>query len=146
VGKGAQIIVKPVLSGQEDEVASNNSDDSGKAAENSSTSNERYSSDAPTNQFMVENLSGIGSLLKNSEIARVDEGTIARWTELFGEKKIEHVTVEDTVTGKKVICKFKPMKGSDSEGKGVIQLPEKIQQALGTKKGALVVIKPVVER
>ena len=37
------------------------------------------------------------------------------------------------------------MKGSDLEGKGAIQLPDKIQQALQIQKGALVVVRPVVE-
>ena len=83
--------------------------------------------------------------LGNNDFARVDNGIIGQWKELFGEREIEQITVEETVTGRKLTCRFKPIKGADLEGKGVIQLPEKIQQALQTKKGALVVVKPLVE-
>jgi hypothetical protein len=38
-----------------------------------------------------------------------------------------------------------PIKDSQLEGKGVTQIPEKLQQTLQTKKGALVLIKPVVD-
>jgi hypothetical protein len=63
---------------------------------------------------------------------------------LYGDKKIEEVDVE-TLNGKTTRCKFKPIKDSKHEGKGVIQMPEKIQLTLQTTKGGLVMVKPVVE-
>ena len=42
-------------------------------------------------------------------------------------------------------CKFKPLKDQKLEGKGIIQMPEKAQLTLQTKKGALVMVKPVIE-
>ncbi len=113
-------------------------------------SNETYSSsislsDAPFSQFLVENLTGMGGFMGGPEVVRVDSAIIGRWNEMFGDKKIEEVTIEDTVTGKQLRCKFKPFKESKFEGKGVIQMSEKIQQELHTKKGALVKVKPIVK-
>ncbi|MGA3060622.1 MAG: hypothetical protein ABSD92_09670, partial [Candidatus Bathyarchaeia archaeon] len=70
---------------------------------------------------------------------------ISQWKEMFGKKEIKEVTVEETVFGKKILCKLQPIKDSQLEGKGVTQIPEKLQQVLRTKKGALVLIKPVVK-
>jgi hypothetical protein len=94
---------------------------------------------------MVENLKGIGGLLGSPDGARVDTGIIARWSELFGGKEIKEITIEETVLGKKIQCRFQAIKDSHLDGKGVIQLPDKLQQALSTKKGALVMVKPVVK-
>jgi hypothetical protein len=63
---------------------------------------------------------------------------------LYGDKKIEEVDME-TPKGKTTRCKFKPIKGSKHEGKGIIQIPEKIQLTLQITKGELVMVKPVVE-
>jgi len=94
---------------------------------------------------MVETLGGIGGFLGNPDYVRVDRVVIARWKEMFGEKEIKEVTVEETIFGKKIRCKLQPIKDSQLEGKGLTQIPEKIQQALRTKRGALVLIKPVLE-
>jgi hypothetical protein len=95
----------------------------------------------PVNQFIVENLSG---LLVPSDTVRIDSAVIVQWKDLYADKKIEEVDVE-TLNGKTTRCKFKPIKGSKHEGKGIIQIPEKIQLTLQTKKGELVMVKPVVE-
>jgi predicted regulator of Ras-like GTPase activity (Roadblock/LC7/MglB family) len=95
----------------------------------------------PVNQFIVENL---GGLLVPSDTVRIDSAVIVQWKDLYGDKKIEEVDVE-TLNGKTTRCKFKPIKGSKYEGKGVIQMPEKIQLTLQTTKGELVMVKPVVE-
>ena len=84
-------------------------------------------------------------MLGNPDYIRVDKVVIARWKETYGEKEIKEVTVEETTFGKKIRCKLQPIKDSQLEGKGVTQIPEKLQQALRTKKGSLVLIKPVVE-
>jgi len=95
----------------------------------------------PVNQLIVENL---GGLLIPSDTVRIDSAVIAQWKNLYADKKIEKVDVE-TLNGKTTRCKFKPIKGSEHEGKGIIQIPEKIQLTLQTTKGELVMVKPVVE-
>ena len=95
----------------------------------------------PVNQFIVENL---GGLFVPSDTLRIDSAVIVQWKNLYADKKIEEVDVE-TLNGKTTRCKFKPIKGSKYEGKGIIQMPEKIQLTLQTTKGELVMVKPVVE-
>jgi len=95
----------------------------------------------PVTQVIVESLSG---LLIKSDTVRIDNSVIARWNDLYGEKKIQEVDLE-ALDGKTIRCKFKPIKDSKYEGKGVIQMPEKIQLALGTSSGELVMVKPAVE-
>ena len=93
---------------------------------------------------MVENLKGFG-FLGSSDTVRIDPAVIQQWNELYEDKKIEELIIEDTVTGTTLRCKFKPIKDSKFEDKGIIQIPEKVQLTLQTRKGALVVIKPVIE-
>jgi len=106
---------------------------------------EKYKQNAPVTQVIVENLGGLSGRLGNPDFVRVDFVVIARWNEIFGEKEIKEAIVEETTFGKEIRCKFQAIKDSELEGKGVIQIPEKLQQMLGTKKGALVLVKPVVE-
>jgi len=93
------------------------------------------------NQFIVEN---VGGLFASSDTVRIDCDTLSQWTELYEDKKIEEATVE-TFGGKSVRCKLKPLKNSKLEGKGIIQIPEKIQQTLNVRKGELVRVKPIIE-
>lgn len=95
----------------------------------------------PVNQFIVEN---IGGLLVPSDTVRVDNEIISQWNELYPGKKINDVEIE-TFGGKSARCKIKPIKESKHEGKGVIQMPDKIQFTLEIKKGELVRVKPIVE-
>ncbi len=97
--------------------------------------------DPPVTQLIVENL---GGLLVPSDTVRIDKPVITEWNDLYGDKKIEEVDVE-TLDGKATRCKFKPIKDSKHKGKGIIQMPEKIQLTLETAKGELVMVKPVVE-
>lgn len=93
---------------------------------------------APASQFMVEKISGF---MVASDTVRVDSDVIAKWSYLYGDKQILEVHIE-TLEGKKTSCKFKPIK--ESNGKGAIQIPEKILQTLQTSKGKLVIVKPVI--
>lgn len=95
----------------------------------------------PVNQLIIDNLNG---LLAPSDTVRIDNTTITQWKKLYPNKKIGQVEAE-ALNGKTTRCKFKPIKDSKHEGKGAIQMPEKIQLALQTKKGELVMIKPVIE-
>jgi predicted regulator of Ras-like GTPase activity (Roadblock/LC7/MglB family) len=107
---------------------------------------EPYLPQAPVSQFMVENLpGGFGNLLGSTDAVRVNSAVIAQWKSLYGDKKIEEVQVEEARTGKRLRCKFKPIKDQKYEGKGIIQIPEKMQASLQTKKGALVMVKPIIE-
>jgi hypothetical protein len=154
VKKGEQILIKPIIGQTKNETLTFKEapaaiKKTGPAVPES-VSVLRYeksspSPNVPVSQCIVENVGGVGSFLGNNDFARVDTGLIVQWKELFGDKKIQQIIIEETVAGRKLSCKFKPMKGSDLEGKGAIQLPEKMQQALQIKKGALVVVKPVVE-
>jgi hypothetical protein len=98
----------------------------------------------PVNQFIVENLRGLGDFLGSGDTVRVDSTTLMQWKELCGDKEIEEVIVK-TLDGKTARCKLKPTKGSEYDGKGVVQIPEKIQQDLHTKKGELVTVQPVID-
>jgi hypothetical protein len=95
----------------------------------------------PVNQFIVEN---IGGLLVPSDTARIDNEIISQWTELYPDRKIIDIEIE-TFGGKTVRCKIKPIKESKYEGKGLIQMPDKIQFTLEIKKGELVRVKPIIE-
>ena len=94
----------------------------------------------PVNQFLVEKLDG---LLVASDTVRVDRDVVAKWRDLYGDKDITQVNVE-TLEGKAVICKFKPMKEADCNAKGIIKIPEKILQILQIGEGKLVIVKPVI--
>jgi hypothetical protein len=95
----------------------------------------------PVTQLIVENL---GGLLVPSDTVRIDNAVIAQWNELYDNRKIAEADLE-TLNGTTTRCKFKPIKDSKQEGKGIIQMPEKIQLTLQTSKGELVMVKPVVE-
>lgn len=98
--------------------------------------------DPPVTQFMVETLGGLFAL---SDVIRIENGVIQQWKDLYGEDRvIEEVEVE-TLNGQTTRCKFKPIRDAKHDGKGVIQLPQKIQQTLKTSKGELVTVKPVIE-
>jgi len=105
------------------------------------TSPEKMLPEPQVNQFIVEN---IGGLFVSSDTVRIDSNTLTQWTELYEDKKIEEATIE-TFGGKSLRCKLKPLKDTKLEGKGIIQIPEKIQQALEVKKGHLVRVKPIIE-
>jgi hypothetical protein len=94
----------------------------------------------PVTQFMVEN---IGRLLAASDTVRIDTAVIQQWKDLYGEREINEVDVE-TLTGQTARCKFKPIKDSKLDGKGIIQLPQRIQLRLQTSKGELVMVKPAI--
>jgi len=96
---------------------------------------------APVNQFIVENL---GGLFVSGDTVRIDNDILLKWKELYEDRAIEEVEIE-TFSGKSARCKLKPIKNSKHEGKGIIQIPEKIQAALDIRKGELVRVKPVVE-
>jgi hypothetical protein len=95
----------------------------------------------PVNQLIVENL---GGLLVPSDTVRIDSEILSQWENLYEGSKIEEVEI-GTFDGKTMRCKVKTIKDSKYEGKGIIQLPEKIQLALEIKKGELVRAKPVIE-
>jgi hypothetical protein len=105
------------------------------------TKHEQLLSEPPVNQLIVENL---GGLLVPSDTVRVDSEILSQWEELFEGSKIEEVEI-GTFDGKTMRCKVKTIKDSKFEGKGMIQMPEKVQLALEIKKGELVRAKPIIE-
>jgi len=105
-----------------------------------SFSSEPLLPEPPVNQFMIEK---IGGLLVSADTVRVDSEVIAKWNDLYGDKQITQVHIE-TLEGKTTTCKFKPIKEKNCNAKGIIQIPEKILQALQTSKGKLVMVKPVI--
>ncbi len=149
--KGTKVLVTPVLKNQDDPkgVMGTTEPETEETEPESKTEmshdSESYLSTAPQTQFIVENLKGLGSFIGVTDCIRLDNSLISQWKELFGKQEITEVIVQETVTGKRIKCKFQGIKDSSLEGKGVIQIPEKMQQALETKKGALVVVKPVVD-
>jgi hypothetical protein len=115
--------------------------DESKKSEEPETKSEPLLPEPPVHQFIVENL---GGLLVPSDTVRIDSAILSQWEELYEGKKIEEVEIE-TFDGKKTTCKVKPIKDSRYEGKGSVQMPEKIQSTLEIKKGELVRAKPIVE-
>lgn len=95
----------------------------------------------PVHQLMIEK---IGGLLVPSDTVRIDSEVIANWNELYEGKTIEKVNIE-TLKMKTTQCKFKPIKEAKNPTKGIIQMPEKIQQTLEASKGELVMVKPIIE-
>jgi hypothetical protein len=95
----------------------------------------------PVTQVIVENL---GGLLVPSDTVRIDSSVITQWNDLYGDKKLTEVDLE-ALNGKTTRCKFKNIKDSKYQGKGIIQMPEKLQLILETSKGELVMVKPVIE-
>lgn len=97
--------------------------------------------EAPVNQLIVENL---GGLLVPSDTVRIDNETLVQWTELYEGRKLESVEIQ-TFDGKVTQCKVKPIKETKYEGKGIVQMPEKVQLTLEIRKGELVRVKPLIE-
>lgn len=94
----------------------------------------------PVNQFIVEN---IGGLLVPVDTIRIDNDLLVQWQGLYEDRKIQEVEIE-TFGGKSNLCKVKPIKDSKYAGKGIVQIPEKIQNTLQVKKGELVRVKPII--
>lgn len=104
----------------------------------------------PVNQLMIEKIKGIRV---PGDTVRVDSEVIENWItwrepfikqqSRYGDKELL-VNVQ-TLDGTAITCKFKPIKGSKSNAKGIIQMPEKILQALQASKGQLVTVSPEIE-
>jgi len=153
--KGAHVLVTPIVEKPKDpeegDTAGNGEShmsqekSQGQNSVKEEPSRSLFNSISQNSQFMVENLNGISKLVRNPDFIRVENAVMSRWKELFADKEIKHVIIEETVAGKRISCKVQTIKKSDLEGKGVVQMPEKMQQALRVKKGALVLVKPVVD-
>ena len=102
---------------------------------------EMPSFEPPATQLIVEN---IGGLLVPSDTVRIDNETLTQWESMFEGKKVEYVEIE-TFDGKTTKCKVKPIKDSKYFGKGVVQIPEKMQLTLEIKRGELVRVRPIIE-
>jgi hypothetical protein len=73
----------------------------------------------------------------------MDNEILSQWKEMYEDKEIEEAEIE-TFGGKSTRCKLKPIKDSKYEGKGIIQMPEKVRKVLEIRKGELVRVKPVI--
>jgi len=102
--------------------------------------------DSVVSHMIVENTNGIGRLLGSQDTVRVDPLVIDRWLALCGEREIAQVEVQETQTGKKILCKLKPIKDAAFDGTGIIMLPEKIQSVLQAMRGTLVLVKPIIKK
>ncbi len=91
-------------------------------------------------QLIVENVGGFLS----KDAVRIDMDALSRWQETFSGKKIDYVKIE-TIHGRTVNCKVKPLKDPVFQGRSIIQIPEKIQRSLKIKRGELVTVKPIIE-
>lgn len=91
-------------------------------------------------QLMVESISG---LFTPADTVRIANDILAEWASIANRKPIETVEIE-TFDGKTTQCKVKPIKSSMYDGKGVVQIPEKIQRTLKIKSGELVKVRPVI--
>jgi hypothetical protein len=96
---------------------------------------------AQTTQFMVEKISGF---MVAADTVRIDGEVIEKWQDECDGKHFTLVNIE-TLEGRKVTCKFKTLKDARANAKGIIQIPERLIQALQSDKGKLVMVSPVVE-
>ncbi|MGD6805712.1 MAG: hypothetical protein ACQCN4_01985 [Candidatus Bathyarchaeia archaeon] len=96
---------------------------------------------APTSQLMVEK---IGGLLVPSDTVRIDGEVIERWRDIYDGKQLNAVILE-TLEGKTVTCKVKPLKDSRANARGIVQVPERLMSALNIDKGQLVMVSPSVK-
>lgn len=99
----------------------------------------------PATDYVVENLSVLHSLSTAPGMILVDRALIGEWIEQYGNKKIEEVTVENITSQKRLKCSIQPIKDSKLEGQGVVQIPNRLQATLGTKKGEVVRIRPILK-
>lgn len=83
------------------------------------------------NQFIVENLGMLYATWTST--VRIPKETISQ----LG-KKVKEVEVE-TINGKKARCKVSTM---ESSKRNIIEVPDKVQHALGITRGDLVKVKP----
>ncbi len=100
----------------------------------------------PVNQCIVEpskHKRRFPGLPLSVNTVHLDNRILSQWQELYKNKPIEQVEIE-TFNGKTIQCKVKPAKDPEREGKGIIQIPEKIQNTLDIKKGELVKVKPII--
>ncbi len=96
----------------------------------------------PVNQFMIEKIEGF---LVPGDIVRIDSEVIAKWHDIYGDIEIKQVHIE-TLEGKAILCRFRPIKETSHNGRGIIQFPENVMQVLQTSKGKLVIVKPEITR
>ena len=99
----------------------------------------------PASEFTVENLRGINIIYSDPETVYVDRALLGEWKELYGDKHIEKAMVESPETSKNYRCQFQPIRSQKLEGKNVILVPDRIQKKLEIKRGATVLIRPIVE-
>jgi len=103
--------------------------------------NVKGAQELPTeNQLIVEKL---GGLRPRSDTIRIDKELIANWKAIYPNKKIEKISIQSS-SKKSASCKFEPIKDAHYHGKGLIQIPEKIQRSINVARGGLVLIKPVI--
>jgi hypothetical protein len=99
----------------------------------------------PAHEFVVENISGISIISSSADTIHIDRVLIGQWKEIYGDKHIESATVENIKTGKRLRCKFQPIKNEKLEGQNVVLVPNRIQSKLEIKKGATVRIRAIIE-
>ncbi len=83
------------------------------------------------NQFIVENLGMLYATWTGT--VRIPKEALSQWG-----KKVKEVEIE-AADGKKARCKVVFMESSE---RNLIEVPDKVQQTLGVKKGELVKVKP----
>ncbi|MEM3626666.1 MAG: hypothetical protein QXZ25_01425 [Candidatus Bathyarchaeia archaeon] len=94
---------------------------------------EQPPAEPPKDQFTVDNL---GMLYASwSSTVRIHREILSNWG-----RKIKEVEIE-TASKKRTRCKVQPM--DEDSRKRVIEVPDKIQFALGIKKGDTVKVKPI---
>jgi hypothetical protein len=91
------------------------------------------------NQLKVTKLK---TLMPRANTIRVDKELIVSWDESYGNIQIQEVRIE-SLKGNTAICKCDAIRDPHSTGKGLIQIPEKIQSSLGVSDGEIVLIRPI---
>ena len=96
-------------------------------------------------EFTVDNMGRLELLSIPPDTIKLDVVTVGRWTEIFGENKINTVIIKVAETGKTLECKYEASRDPKHQ-RCTIVLPEPIQRKLQTKKGSKILVKPIIQQ
>jgi len=95
-------------------------------------------------EFTVDTKGGLGLISGSADTVRLDAITVGRWTERYGEGKISKIMINEPNSGQKTECTFEQITDDKYDHEGLALLPEPILRALKIKKGAKILVKPLL--
>jgi hypothetical protein len=96
-------------------------------------------------EFIVDSMGRLEALSISPDTIKLDVVTVGRWTELFGENKINKVQIRVADTGKTLECMYETSIDPKHQ-RGSVLLPEPVQRKLQVKKGSKILLKPIIKQ